>query len=451
MTNETPTIPITETPEVRRQPMHLRYLGLLRSNAEFRRLWIAQLVSEIGDWFYTLAVYDLVLQITHSGKAVSYAIMIQTLPWFFTTPLAGQLADRFPRRNLMIIADVARGFVVLGLIAAQQPSRLWLIYVLLGLETLFTSVFEPSRNAMLPNVVSDAELLPANALSSATWAMALSSGAALGGVVMALLGRNSAFVINSLSFFASAFLIYRMKVHETHHRTFAEVRESGPFRRSFRSLREGLDYFHENPRVVALVLSKTGLGFISGALLLLTIFGERVFSIRGANIPFHSAIRQGGGPLAVGILYSARGIGAGLGPLVGDHLVRGRVDVMWKAISICFFGMGLAYVGLGFAPGLFVATLAVAFAHANGANVWVMATTLLQLEVPDRFRGRIFAADAGLLMVSVAGANYLIGIGFDNWHMTPRVLAVMLGCLLALPGLAWLPVQAKWGKKNAKT
>ncbi len=451
MNNETPIIPIAETGEAGRQPMHLRYLGLLRANAEFRRLWIAQLVSEIGDWFYTLAVYDLLLQTTHSGKAVSYAIMIQTLPWFFTTPLAGQLADRFPRRNLMIIADVVRGFVVLGLIVAQSPSLLWLIYVLLGLETLFTSLFEPSRNALLPNVVTEAELLPANALSSATWALALSSGAALGGMVTALLGRNSAFVINSLSFFASAFFIYRMEVRETHHHAFAGVRGNGALGRAFASLREGLDYFLESPKVVALVLCKTGLGLISGALLLLTIFGERVFPIHWSSVPFHASIRHGSGPLAVGILYSARGIGAGVGPLIGDRVVRGRTRVMWKAIGICFFGMGLAYLGLGLAPALWLATLAVACAHANGANVWVMATTLLQLEVPDRFRGRVFAADAGLLMVSVAAANYLIGVEFDNWHMTPRALAWMLGCLLIVPGLLWLPVQAAWGKEKTRT
>ena len=78
--------------------MHLQYLSLLRANPNFRRLWMAQLISEIGDWFYSLAVYDLLFQLTHSGKAVSLAIIIQTLPWFFMTPLAGHLVDRFPRR-----------------------------------------------------------------------------------------------------------------------------------------------------------------------------------------------------------------------------------------------------------------------------------------------------------------------------------------------------------------
>src|SRR5712692_7693845 len=95
-------IPVAETPQAEQPaPMHLRYFSLLRSNFNFRRMWMAQLVSEIGDWFYSLAVYDLLLQLTHSGKAVSWAIIIQTLPWFFMSPLAGHIVDRFPRRRLM--------------------------------------------------------------------------------------------------------------------------------------------------------------------------------------------------------------------------------------------------------------------------------------------------------------------------------------------------------------
>ena len=85
MDTETPVFDVAETPATMHTPMHLRYFALLRSNANFRRLWMAQLISEIGDWFYSLAVYDLLLLTTHSAKAVSWAIIIQTLPWFFMT------------------------------------------------------------------------------------------------------------------------------------------------------------------------------------------------------------------------------------------------------------------------------------------------------------------------------------------------------------------------------
>ena len=214
MDPETSAIPVPESPTERREPLHLRYFGLLRSNPRFRLLWSAQLISELGDWFYSLAVYDMLLKLTGSGQAVSYAIILQLLPWFLMTPVAGFLADRFPRCHLMIVADVVRGFVVLGLLAVRTASDVWIVYSLLGIEVIFASIFEPARSALLPNLTTSEEILPANALSSATWSFALTIGGALGGVVTALLGRQVAFVVNSLSFFASAILILKIRVSE---------------------------------------------------------------------------------------------------------------------------------------------------------------------------------------------------------------------------------------------
>ena len=259
MDAETPVVDVAETPATTHAPMHLRYFALLRRNANFRRLWMAQLISEIGDWFYSLAVYDLLLLTTHSAEAVSWAIIIQTLPWFFMTPLAGHIVDRFSRRRLMILADVVRGFVVLGLLRVRDPSDVWLVYVLLGLEVGFASFFEPARSALLPNIAQAEEALPANALSSATWSLALTVGAALGGAVTALLGREVAFAVNSLSFFASALLILRIHVHESHLEP-AHSRGGGPQPRGFQSLQEGWEYLRRNSQGLGPGLCQDGPG-----------------------------------------------------------------------------------------------------------------------------------------------------------------------------------------------
>lgn len=435
MDGESAVVPVTETPVAPRAPLHLRYFSLLRRNANFRRLWLAQLVSEIGDWFYSLAVYDLLLETTHSGKAVSWAIIIQLLPWFFMTPLAGALADRFPRRRLMIVADLVRGFVVLGLLFARTASDVWLVYALLGLEVIFASIFEPARNALLPNITSAEELLPANALSSATWSLALTAGAAVGGAVTALLGRQVAFVANSLSFFASAFLIQRIASAEPHLKlTAGLVGSASPEVRHDR-WGEGWDYLRDNPKVLVLVLAKTGLGLVGGVLLLLAFFGERIFPLAGH------------GALAMGLLYSARGAGAGIGPLLGDHLVRGRESGMWKSISLGFFIMGASYVVFSRAPNLPLAALAVCCAHMGASNIWVMSTTLLQLNVSDRFRGRVFALDFGMNMLAASASNYFVGVGLDTWKFTGRQIAATLGVVLMVPGLLWLPAQATWAER----
>ena len=119
---------------------------------------------------------------------------------------------------------------------------------------------------------------------------------------------------------------------------------------------------------------------------------------------------------------------------------------MWKVISAGFFVIGVSYMALSRAPNIVLAALCVLCAHAGGSNVWVMSTTLLQLNVPDRFRGRVFAVDIGLLMLMVSTSNYVIGVGLDTWKFTARQLAAALGCALIVPGLLWLPAQAKWGR-----
>jgi MFS family permease len=430
----TQLIPVAETPSTGRIPVHLRYFSLLRGNQNFRRVWMAQLVSELGDWFYSLAVYDLLFQMTHSGKAVSYAIIMQTLPWFFMTPLAGALVDRFSRRRLMILSDVLQGVVVLGLLLVRTPSQVWLVYLLLGMEVIFASIFEPARNALLPNLVRGEELLPANALSSATWSFTLMVGAALGGLITALLGRRVAFVLNSISFFASAILLQRIRCHETH---VAQPRgasgDEQPHSKE-NTIIEGARYLKQNPRAVALVMAKLGIGFLGGGLLLLVIFGEKVFPIAGH------------GALAVGLLYAARGLGAGVGPLLGDWIIRERESRMWRSISISFLLLGGTYIVFSHAPNLPLALLALTLAHMGGSNIWVVSTTLLQIHTTDRFRGRVFALDMGMLMLAVSASNFVIGIGLDTWKFSAPQLAQDLGMVLIVPGLLWLPVQALWAK-----
>jgi MFS family permease len=424
------SIPATTSAAALPASLHLRYFSLLRSNPNFRRLWLAQLISELGDWFYSLAVYDLLLKQTHRGGAVGWAIIIQTLPWFFMTPLAGYIADRFPRRTLMILADIFQGLVVLGLLFPSVASSVHLIYLLLGLEVIFASIFEPARSALLPNVVSAEEILPANALSSATWSFALTVGAAAGGAVTALLGRDVAFAANSASFFASALLIYRITTHEGHFQPSEKI--AAGIAGATASIREGLEYVRTNAKVLTLLLAKFGVGFLGGSLLLLVIFGERIFPL-GKD-----------GALAVGLLYAARGVGAGVGPLIGDRLTLGLESRMWKSIGISFFVIAGAYVAFSRAPNLYLALFWIFLGSIGGSIIWVMSTTLLQLNTPDNVRGRVFSLDFGLLMLMIAISNYLVGRGLDSWGFTAQQLAAALGLVMLIPGVLWLGARKFW-------
>jgi len=425
--------PIAET-ATSQAPIHLRYFSLLRRNANFRRLWMAQLISELGDWFYSLAVYDLLLQTTNSAQAVGWAIIIQLLPWFFMTPIAGYLADRFRRRPLMITADAVRAVVVLGLLLIQGASDVWLVYALLAVEVIFASIFEPARNALLPNLTEPEEILAANAISSITWSTALAVGAPLGGAVTALLGRRVAFVVNSVSFLISALLIQRIQTVESHIHAPARSAESARAPQEAGSLHEGWRYLRRHPKIVTLVLAKTGMGMVGGMLLLLAYFGERIYPLAGH------------GALAMGLLYGVRGAGAAIGPLFGDHLTRGIQTRMWKSISLSFFIMAVAYLAFSRAPNLALAALAVFIAQMGSSNIWVMSTALLQLNVADQFRGRVFALDFGLMMLAASISNYFVGAGLDKPGIGARTMAAGLGAVLFFPAFLWLFAQKAWGK-----
>src|SRR5690242_18148201 len=141
------------------------YLQLLRAHRNFRLLWLAQLVSELGDWFYALSVYNLLLELTGSkAQSVGLAVVLQVLPHTFIAPATGVINDRISRRTIMIAADIARFFIVLGMLAVRTPGTVWLVYPLLLLETLGAAFFEPAHSAVIPNIVDDRDVLNANAL-----------------------------------------------------------------------------------------------------------------------------------------------------------------------------------------------------------------------------------------------------------------------------------------------
>src|ERR1700732_3272298 len=192
------------------------YSSLLGGNRNFRRLWLAQIVSEIGDWFYTLSIYTLLLQLTGHASSVALALVLQVLPQTFVGPTAGVVNDHLRRRHVMIAADLVRFAVVLAMLLVRSRSMVWLVYPLLLAETIMAAFFEPARSAVIPNIAAPGEGFIANTLSSATWSVNLLIGASVGGLVAAFFGRDAVFVLNALSFLASAIFIAGMHFAEPH-------------------------------------------------------------------------------------------------------------------------------------------------------------------------------------------------------------------------------------------
>src|ERR1700733_11197805 len=204
-------------PELKLSPVTLAsYIRLLVVNRNFRRLWSAQVVSEIGDWFYTLAIYNLLLQLTGRAGSVALALVLQVLPQTFIGPTAGVVNDRLRRKQVMIASDIGRMLIVLCMLFVRSKEHVWIVYPLLKAETLLVAFFEPARNAVIPNIVEREDVVVANTLSSTTWSVNLMLGATLGGFVAAFFGRDTVFLLNALSFIVSAALIARMHFAEPH-------------------------------------------------------------------------------------------------------------------------------------------------------------------------------------------------------------------------------------------
>ena len=412
------------------------YWRLLATNRNFRLLWSAQVISEIGDWLYSVALYSLLLEETGSARAVAFAFVLQVLPQFFAAPAAGVINDRLSRKRVMIATDWARAAVVLLMLIGQLPGYVWLLYVLLCLETIGWAMFEPARSAVIPNITTGPdERFVANALSSITWSFTLAVGSALGGLLAAWLGRGPVFVLNSMSFVVSALLLSRMKFDEPHV-------DLAPLRArelvNFTPVLEGIRYVRRDARLFATLWLKTGLSLMGTNWVLLPVLGEREFPLRIGGMDPRQA-----GMMGMSLLMGCRGIGALLGPLVLGRMVGVSPPALRRGILFGFLTGVAGYLALGQAPVLGLACLAVVVAHSGGSTVWVNSTTMLQSMTEDRFRGRVFSAEYAFHTLLLSVVTWTVGQSLDS-GAPARSLATATGLLLLVPAALWVAAQRLW-------
>jgi MFS family permease len=396
--------------------------ALLRRNPNLRALWMGQVVSQLGDWFNSIALYSLLYSLTGSATSVAIVIVLQQLPSAFVTPVAGMVIDRFDRRSIMIVADLVRGVAMLGLLFVRTPGTVWMAYAVLIVAVSATGFFEPAKSATLPSVVAREDLVTANALSTGTWSVMLVMGASIGGLVSAVFGRDVTFLLNSASFFTSAFMIAKIRM---------PPRIECATGAGFRPFIEGFTYLGEHRHVASIALIKAGWALVGGALLILTVLGQRVFPIHGS------------GNAGTGVLFAARGVGALLGSWFVTHLATKSSDQLIRLIAPSYFAAGAFYAMVGVAPTIWVAVILVIGAHICGSILWVASNVMLQLQVRDVFRGRVFSAELAALTIVQSLSSYTTGRLMDRWQVDPRSLAVGCGLLLWLPGIAWLVSQNK--------
>ncbi|MFK7931009.1 MAG: MFS transporter [Myxococcota bacterium] len=415
------------------------YIELFRRNTDFRNLFFGRLISLFGDWFNLLAILAM-LRAFGDESALSFAgvLVVKTLP-AVVAPAAGVLVDRLPRRALMMGADALRALVVVCMLGLVWVPSIPLLYALVVAQTLLGSLFEPARNAILPDLVRPEELTAANTATAASWSLMLALGAATGGVFTELFGWQAALVLDASTYVVSvAFLAFIKDPPRTTPAASVDLWDS----LGVRDLWQGAAWLTQRPRVWSLALVKPVWQVTGARTLVLTLLGEGAFSLAGYPL------------LGVTLLYVGRGIGTGVGPFVARALTKSRPAAMEKAIWVGFLMGGVFYVALGVAPALWVAIIAVIFAHLGGATIWVFSSIRLQQLVPSRVRGRVFSAEhAGFTFIMAASISgfgplgdglplWLADVGWvSDWGgpkaVTGRILAVGLGALTLIPLVLW--------------
>ncbi|GAB5518634.1 MAG: MFS transporter [Rhodothermales bacterium] len=406
------------------------YLELVRTNANFRRIWIGHLISLLGDWFNTIALYTLVADLTGSPFALGAVFLSKMLPSALAAPIAGVLVDRWNRRRVMIGTDLLRAVVVLGFLLIDDPGDVPLLYVLAALQIVIGTAFQPAKSASIPNITTPRELLTANALSSATWSMLLALGAALGGFATAWLGTDAVFLLDSATYLISAWFIWRTTIPQD----TATPPKDGVITSAFREVAEGWRHLRTHPAIGRIALAKASWALGGGALVyMLTLLG--------------SELSPGSEAIGIGLLFSARGIGTGIGPILARAWFKNQRH--WPTVlGACVILSGLWYTSIGWLPWTYALAFCVAMAHTpSGAN-WVFSTVLLQERTSDRFRGRVFANEWLLVMtadtIAILAASLLLELDI----LSLRTLFILFGGVQVLTGLLWLwqivPKERAW-------
>ncbi|MBK8026454.1 MAG: MFS transporter [Chloroflexi bacterium] len=416
------------------------YLLLLRNNPDFARLWLAQVVSLMGDWFNTIALMALVVAYSpeSSGMAVSGLILARFVPPMLISPAAGVLIDRFDRRKLLIWCNLLRAFVQLGfLLATTGPEWLWLIYALSVAQFTLSAVFEPGVQAITPSLVQDDDLIPANTLNNVTWSAMLAVGAVIGGVFAAALGTNAALVFDALTFVVAGVLTRMIRMPVT--ASLDTVVHAAGVEKQKVTFLDGVRYLRAHPQTATTLLVKFG-GSLANSDTFLAVFATRLFVVGD------------GGTLSLGILHSAFGIGAIAGPILLNRINNGEVRRMRWLILVGFVWIAMSWFVLSAADALLVVCIGF-FIRAMGGSVnWTYSTVIIQKTTDNAFLGRVSSWDWALFYGAVVIGTLMNGtlidrVGEDNI----RIVTTLMGILSIVVLLLWFALAGVLERRRDRT
>ena len=403
------------------------YIEFFCSNPKYRRLWAASVISLLGEWFNTIALFLLILQYSGSQFLLGILFAVRMFLFGISQPINGLLADRLNRKSLMFWSNVLQIGLALSFLLVDGEEDMWWLISISGLMMLLHGVYVTAERAAVPNIVEEEDLITANAIGSASWSTALCMGAMLGGIVVSEWGTDAAFIIDSLTFLLSAIILIPLTIEQ-------KVDESmkGPlFGTAIKNIKIGWNRIYNDKRLLRIVFAKSswnlGGAGLAGVFLVLA----------GADITGYGAA------FGFGLFFFARGIGTGIGPLIARSVFKDKNK--WPSligILVSVSGIFYLFVGLTLDYYLPLTVLLIIISHSASGGNWVLSTVLTQSWVEDEVRGRVFSMDMLILGTSAAlsttTAGYLVeyhNLSLQTGFISFSIVMILCGIIFTL----WRP------------
>ena len=400
------------------------YLELIRTNHAFRRLWSASVISMLGEWFNTIALFLLIFQYTESEFFLGLLFTMRMLCFAAFQPFGGLLADRLNRKTIMVWTNIIQVGLALCFLFIDGKNHIVWIYILTGAMMIMHGMYVTAERAALPNIVPAEHLATANALDAASWSTALCLGAMLGGIVVEIWGTDAAFIIDAVTFAFGAYLLRNLSIPQT-----IDDEMKGPLvSTALINIKNGWKRIISEKRLLRIVFAKSSWNIAGGGL-------AGVFLVVAG-----SDLDGFGMALGFGIFFFARGVGTGIGPIAARALLTN--EERWPVmVGLLVMLSGAFYFLVGWTLGMSISLTIplVMLAHAaSGAN-WVLSTILTQKWVEDEVRGRVFSMDMLLMSiafsVSSATAGYLLEKQYftlQNGFLIFSVVMIVSGAFFSL-------------------
>ncbi len=405
------------------------YIEFFSSNPRYRRLWAASVISLLGEWFNTIALFLLILHYSGSEFLLGILFAVRMLLFGISQPINGLLADRFNRKSLMFWSNILQIGLALVFLFVDGEEDMWWLIAVSGVMMLLHGVYVTAERAAVPNIVDDEDLITANAISSASWSTALCLGAMLGGIVVSQWGTDAAFIIDSFTFLLSALLLIPLKIDQ-------KVDESmkGPlFSTAFKNIKIGWNRIYEDKALLRIIFAKSswniGGAGLAGVFLVLA----------GADITGYGAA------FGFGLFFFARGIGTGIGPLIVRSIFKDKNK--WPSligILVAFSGFFYLIVGLTLDILLPLTVILIIISHAASGGNWVLSTVLTQSWVEDEVRGRVFSMDMLILGTSAALSTTTAGYLVEYHDLSLKTGFISFSIVLIISGIIF----ALWRPEN---